>query len=220
MTGSFDDQLARVEGTIHRVNMANDFERFRDGLLYYVNRAEALHDGARLVVDGGGPSEPFTLLAGLSLEVLLKGIHRALDKKIPFHHRLHNLSSNVGIALSDDDRIILEALSEHVYWASRYPVPASEENLLSARAVFAKQRRTSGNLANYYIAERHLSVENYERLWGLFLGYYERARSARLESAELIYNRGLCRFVGAARCGRGARRSGQTRAFARRDKHL
>jgi HEPN domain-containing protein len=188
MTASFNDQLARVNGAIHRVNMANDFERFRDGLLYYFNKAEALRDGARLVAAGGGPPEPFALLAGLSLEVLLKGIYRALDRNIPLHHRLHDLSHDLGIEVTADERVFLEALSEQVYWAARYPAPRNEEQMMRARAVFDQQRRRSGNLPDYYIVERHISPENYERLWEKFLCYYERARSARLESAELIYN--------------------------------
>jgi hypothetical protein len=182
---SFDEQLLLVTAKVHHVNLADDYERFRDSLLYYWNRAEALHLGAQIIKQANGPSEGFTLLAGLSIEVLLKGIHVALDKKVPHHHRLHELCSSVGIAVSVDDQVILQSLSEQVYWASRYPVPKNARDLLAAQEIFDKQRRKSGSLRSYNIAEREISGNNYQRLWGLFAGYYHKARENRIESADL-----------------------------------
>jgi hypothetical protein len=169
---SFDDHLAVVRGKIHRVSMASDFERFRDGLLYYWNRAEALKNGADIISKANGPPAAFALLAGLSIEVVLKGIHRAFDMTIPQHHRLIDLCASVGIKIDADDKIGLKALSEHVYWASRYPVPRSEKDLIAAQESFDQQRRKSGNASNYYIKEREISYENYARLWGMFADFY------------------------------------------------
>jgi hypothetical protein len=135
-----------------------------------------------------GPRDVFALLAGLSIEVLLKGIHRALDNEIGFPtHRLHELCRHAGIKVSDDDRIILEALSEHVAWASRYPTPKKPEHMFSAKKVFDKQHRQSGNIFNYYISEREISWENYIRLWEFFAIHYHKAHEARPESAELWF---------------------------------
>lgn len=183
---SFDDQLSLVRGKIHRVNMASDFERFRDGLLYYWNRAEELNNGAEILSKANGPPAVFALLAGLSIEVVLKGIHRAFDMKIPQHHRLTDLCANVGIAIGADDQIVLKALSEHVYWASRYPVPTSEKDLIAAQEIFDQQRRKSGKLSEYYIKEREISSANYARLWTTLSNFYHRAREARIESAEIV----------------------------------
>jgi HEPN domain-containing protein len=184
----FEEQLALVHGKINYVNMADDFARYRDGLLYYWNRAEELHLGAQIIHDAHGPHDVFVMLAGLSLEVLLKGIHRALDNEIRPTHRLDDLCRKAGISVSSDDQIILAALSEHVTWASRYPVPNKPEHLWSARKTFDKQLRRPGNIRDYYISEREISWANYERLWEFFAGYYHRAREARPESAELWFN--------------------------------
>src|SRR5271168_949935 len=112
MPTSFEQHLARVQGKIHRVNMSDRFERMHDGLLYYWNRAEQLHSGAKIISAGSGPLQVFFLLAGLSIELLLKGIQRAFDLPISPHHRLHDLSRDVGITINSDDQIILKALSE------------------------------------------------------------------------------------------------------------
>src|SRR5262252_6249718 len=93
---SFDERLS-VRDKVRHVNLADDYERFRDGLLHHWTRAEALHAGAEIIQQANGHSEIFALLAGLSIEVLLKGIHRALDRNVPQHHRLHDLCGSVGI---------------------------------------------------------------------------------------------------------------------------
>jgi HEPN domain-containing protein len=185
---SFDEQLSLVSGKVHYVNFANDYERFRDSLLSYWNRAEALHSGAQIINHANGPFEVFSLLAGLSIELVLKGIHRALDKDVPQHHRLHDLCSSVGIAVSANDRVILRSLSEQVYWASRYPVPKNPRDLAAAQELFDKQRRKSGNLRDYYIEEREINNNNYERLWNLLAGYYHKAQESRIES--VVFKRG------------------------------
>jgi hypothetical protein len=153
----FDKQLALVQGKIHHVNMADDFVRYRDGFLYYWNKAEELHLGAQILYEAHDhpcPRDVFGLLAGLSIEVLLKGIHRALDNQIRFPtHRLHDLCREAGISIGNDDHIILHALSEHVAWASRYPTPNKPEHWLNAMNIFDKQRRKSGNIMNMYILE-------------------------------------------------------------------
>jgi hypothetical protein len=185
---SFDEQLSLVSGKVHYVNFANDYERFRDSLLYYWNRAEALHSGAQIINHANGPFEVFSLLAGLSIELLLKGIHVALDKDVPQHHRLHDLCSSVGIDVGADDRVILQSLSEQVYWASRYPVPKNPCDLIKAQEIFDKQRRKAGSLRDYYIEEREINGNNYKRLWDLLAGYYHKARESRIES--VVFNRG------------------------------
>jgi hypothetical protein len=75
----FDEQLSLVESKINHVDMAYEFTRYRGGLLYYLQRAEKLHEGAQIIHEAHGPRDVFALLAGLSIEVVLKGIHRALD---------------------------------------------------------------------------------------------------------------------------------------------
>ncbi len=79
----------------------------------------------------------------------------------------------------------MEALTEHVYWASRYTTPKNAEDMQKAAAIFDKQRRTSGKLSDLFIKERDI-WEDYSRLWELFSTYYHKAREARIESAEPV----------------------------------
>ena len=127
------------------------------------------------------------MLVGMAIEVLLKGIRVALEMPTKKTHRLDRLCDDLGIAITDDDRVILKALSEHIICASRYTVPIEPQSLFDAQELFDSQRRKSGNLANYHIAERSISPDNCERIWSLIAEYFERAHSARPESVELLY---------------------------------
>jgi HEPN domain-containing protein len=125
------------------------------------------------------------MLMGMSMELLLKGVHVAFNKASQKTHDLHKLCEAVGISVGENDDIILQALSENIYWASRYPTPNNADRLLLATELFDRQRRRSGKLAHRDIAERALSQENCERLWNVIAEHYHKAREARLESAEL-----------------------------------
>ncbi len=120
---SFDEQLETFRDTIHIVNVAVDFERRRDSVLYYWNCAEPLFDSAKIIWQARGSSDVAAMLVGMSIELLLKGIHVAFDKDIQKTHDLHKLCNECGISVSLNDTIILQALSETIYWASRYPNP-------------------------------------------------------------------------------------------------
>jgi HEPN domain-containing protein len=182
---SFDEQLEAVRATLHVVNASDDFERRHNSLLYYWNCAEPLFHSAKIIWNAHGPSSVATMLIGMSMELLLKGIHVAFDKTCQRTHDLHKLCSAVGIPVDENDDIMLQALSEHIYWASRYPAPNNAVRLFRATELFDKQRRRSGKLAHRDIAERTLSRENCERLWNVIAGHYHKAREARLESVEL-----------------------------------
>ena len=119
------------------------------------------------------------------MELLLKGIHLAFNMRSQKTHDLHKLCEVVGISMSESDDIILQALSDYIYWASRYPTPNNADRLFRATELFDKQRRKSGKLAHRDIAERALSQENCERLWNVIAEHYHKAREARLESVEL-----------------------------------
>jgi HEPN domain-containing protein len=182
---SFDENFEAVRGKIHAVNFADDFERRRNSLLYYWNCAEPLFHSAKIIWSAHGPSDVAAMLVGMSIELLLKGIHVAFDKTFSKTHNLHELCAEIGIPVDQNDIIILQALSENIYWASRYPNPNNAEQLFRAAKIFDKQRRKSGNLASRDIEERSLSRKNCERLWTVFANYYHKAREARLESIEL-----------------------------------
>ena len=102
-------------------------------------------------------------------------------------HDLNQLRLDVGIPLSEDDEIILDALTEKIIWQAKYPAPKRAQNWPRAWAIRDKQVRPFGNLRDMFIPGREISVANYNRLWQLFAGYYHKAREARRESAEFDY---------------------------------
>ncbi len=183
---TFEERLRSVQGKVHRVNFARDFDRFGSGLLYYWNCAEPLKDSARIIWDAKEPNNVAAMLIGMAIELLLKGTHVALDEDISYTHDLCRLSEGIGVTVVGDDRIILQALSEQITWAARYPTPTSERLLHKAAEIFGRQRRQSGTLANLFIESRDLSRRNCERFWGVYADYYERARQVRIESVEII----------------------------------
>jgi hypothetical protein len=191
---TFDVQLSKVANSIRPISVLSHFERTRDGLNYYANKATGL-DAAALVLSESKQDVKagFALLAGLALEVLLKGILRGLNPtvsepiaKVLKSHRLADLAACAGIEMSDDERVLLQALSEHVYWASRYPAPLNEESLTRAQEIFEKQRRgrLGGNLKlGDDVPERAISAETYGRLRKRFFGLFWKVHNSVRESA-------------------------------------
>jgi hypothetical protein len=81
-----------------------------------------------------------------------------LDLENQEHHRIAALSKQVGIALSSDHAALAAALTEHVYWASRYPTPRCE-------AEFHKARRIID-------AGWPINLARYESLWTVYRSAY------------------------------------------------
>ena len=166
MIVDFEAQLDSVKGKIRDFDKGDQFNRRFNGLLYYLNCANELHEAALLVGNAKLiPGNVFCLLAGLSIELLLKGILLGLQGRFPKSHQIQDLSLSAGISSTDDDLIILQTMSEYVSWASKYPTPKDEQSWYNAVELFGKQRRASGKLSSYIISERAINMENYQRLW-------------------------------------------------------
>lgn len=181
----FERQLEKVAGTIHKVYMDDTQHRMENGLLYYFNRADDLRKSAEILMSHGGSRQSSTMLAGMALETLIKGIGRALDNPPKNIHRLADLAAHVGIVVDDVEQVLLDAMTEHIYWAGRYTAPRKAADWERVERIRAKQWRTSGSLANHEVEAYAVSKANFERLWTKFAGYYWRAHAARHESAEL-----------------------------------
>ncbi len=117
MPEDFEDHLSKIRGTIRRINSRTRYEMHKEALLPYYNKAEELRGDALIIWNAHKvENHPvFSFLAGLSLEVLLKGICKGLARPAQNIHRLVDLSVLAGIRLSDDDTIILSAMSEYIY---------------------------------------------------------------------------------------------------------
>jgi hypothetical protein len=194
MKETFEEKLARVVGTIRRIAIDDPHRRYRDGLLYYSNKAERLHDAAMVL--GGEPFdhhfEAFALLAGFSLEVLIKGTLTGLGEKIPFTHNLVALSEAAGFTISDDDRAVLKALTVYTTWYSRYTTAKDAKQMIEGMEVLNAQYPRSGNARAIVEAARTspvaVSTSNYERLYGFFRQRFFDVQSSVCESAEWSFD--------------------------------
>lgn len=193
MKETFEEKLARVAGTIRRIAIDDPHRRYRDGLLYWSNKAEQLHDAAMVL--GGDPFghhfEAFALLVGFSLEVLIKGTLTGLGEKVPFTHNLVTLSEMAGLTVSDDDRAVLKALTIYTTWYSRYPAAKDAREMIDGREVLKAQYPSSGNAQKIVDAARTspvaVNTANYERLYGFFLQRFFDVQSSVYESAEFSF---------------------------------
>ena len=193
MKDTFEEKRARVAGTVRRIVMDDPHRRYRDGLLYWSNKAERLHNAAMVL--GGDPSghhfEVFALLAGFSLEVLIKGTLIGLGEKAPFTHNLVTLYQRAGITVSDDDRAVLKALTIYTTWYSRYPAAKDAREMIEGMEALEAQYPRSGNLQKIVDAARTSPVAvntvNYERLYGFFFQRFFDVRSSVHESAEFSF---------------------------------
>lgn len=194
MKETFEEKLARVVGTIRRIAIDDPHRRYRDGLLYYSNKAERLHDAAMVL--GGEPFahhfEAFALLAGFSLEVLIKGTLTGLGEKIPFTHNLVALSDRAGFTTSDEDRAVLKALTVYTTWYSRYPAAKDAKQMIEGMEVLNAQYPRSGNARAIVDAARTspvaVNTANYERLYGFFHQRFFDVQSSVYESAEWSFD--------------------------------
>jgi hypothetical protein len=189
MAETFEQQLARVAGTIHRVYMdgGEHQHRMEKGLLYYFNKADDLRESTEILMANGGPPDTSSMLAGMALEVLLKGIARALDNPAKPTHRLTELAEHVGIAFTEDERVILDVMSEHIFWAGRYTAPRKAEDWIRVWELKNKQHKPYGSLADMEIASRAISTSTFRQLWAKFANCFHQARGSRYESAEFKF---------------------------------
>jgi len=70
----------------------------------------------------------YLMLCGLSLELVYKAILVTLGKEPPARHDLCQLSAAAGIAITPQQKQLLSLLTESIYWAGRYPTPASNRH--------------------------------------------------------------------------------------------
>jgi hypothetical protein len=110
----------------------------------------------------------FGLLAGLSIELQIKAIAALLDLENRNIHSIADLSKHVGITLSSEHAALADALSEYVYWASKYPTPKNEALFDKAYDTFRKAGFPGA------LSEPNM-LARYESLWTLYDSAYGRA---------------------------------------------
>ncbi len=136
----FHAQLESVRGRILLVYIDDPQHRMAHGLLYYFNKANTLRKSADILMRHGETREVFTMIAGMALEVLLKGIIMGLDRTPSRTHNLNKLIDDVGIGVDEDERILLDVMTEHVIWVGRYTTPSKREDWQRVYDVRTKQK--------------------------------------------------------------------------------
>jgi hypothetical protein len=195
----FEEHLLRESGKRRSFNVSDVYERRQKSSAYFRNKASDMHAGAVVVWHayqqtpvGFGPDPEaqrlglgdgakygfrlsaalppvFALLAGLSIELQIKAIARLLDLKNLNTHSIAVLNKQVGITLSSEHAALADALSEYVYWASRYPTPRNKTRFDKARDIFLK--------VGFPAALREPKMlARYESLWTMYRSAYWRAR--------------------------------------------
>lgn len=190
MEKTFDEYLADATGKPKSINYMDVYQRRKSISTYYVNNANdlrtgalviwsAIHDGKLSPQDVGlgqgwsfsASLHPvFRLLAGLSIELLLKATAKILARSDQTHHRLTELFDHVGISINEDHAAILENLTEEIYWQSRYPAPKSAKAWEAASKVRAKQWIDVPNMSIKFQKpnpKRSIDLENYNEIWSI-----------------------------------------------------
>jgi HEPN domain-containing protein len=175
----FEDQLVAVNGKVRRVNMWNAFDRYHDGLLYHWNNAEKLRDSAKILwASGASQNDIALMLAGLSIELLLKGTILGLQDVCPHCHQLDCLIATAGISVSDRDHQTSRLLTEYIVWAARYPTPRTAEAwFLEETGGWPLSRAPDLRDTN--------QQDDYESLWNTLAPYFWRVQEGTRESADL-----------------------------------
>jgi hypothetical protein len=189
MKESFEAKLARVAGTIRYVTMDDPHLRREEGLLHYLNKADGLHASALALASDRSRDhlEAFALLAGFSIEVLLKGTLVGLRQKFSFTHNLVKLSEDAGISISQHDRAVLESLTVYTTWKSRYPAAKEARETKTGLEKLEVLGPTSGTLLEIFEAldasQMAVNAVNYNRVYEFFLQRFFEVHSSVHESA-------------------------------------
>jgi hypothetical protein len=192
----FEEYLAAASGKVRAINYDDVYERRKSVSTYYMNNANDLRSGALVIwsaiYDGKLAAEDvglsrgwsfsaslhpvFNLLAGLSIELILKATAKILERPDEQHHRLVRLCENVGLMLTEDHVAILEILTQEIYWESRYPVPRNAEEWKTASEIREKQWKEVPNSSRLKWRtpdpNRSLNLENYNAIWTIIFGSY------------------------------------------------
>lgn len=205
MSKSFQEYLSEASAKVRKYNIYDVFQRRKDISTYYWNCASDLHAAALILGHAEKPdfcmtaetlglgegfslaaalSPPFLLNAGLSIELLLKAIGKILGRPEKHSHDLNDLCQHAGIQVSADVRVILDILTESIYWSGRYPVPTSATAWEKASEKWSNVWSVphgKGLKFRTRIPERLPNLSNYEMIWDDLQSYYRKAKDTILE---------------------------------------
>lgn len=124
-------------------------------------------------------TRPFAFNAALSLELIFKSILAYKELQIPTGKRGHDLrllSSDAGIALSENQKLTLELLTQTIIWSGRYPTPNNSELWNEYQDRIFESHVVRGKIGNTYQVIANPDTfpdwKNYRQIWDLSVGQY------------------------------------------------
>ncbi len=129
-----------------------------------------------LLFEAISPYKHYELLAGLSLELLIKACVVVLPKAVPKHHRLANLADDAQLPVNDGDRKRLDRWTCITRWAGRYPtsvkIPEYEE-FFQLEPVEPRRFEPLRGMRSNQLRVTDLDWPHFNRLWRSWHQVYE-----------------------------------------------
>lgn len=153
--------------------MSSGFERYNENHVYYMNNANELCSGALKLFDGG-PVRVARMLAGFSLELLLKATSRVQKGNHKSTHDLEKLCQEVAFEVPAYLKKYLEMFTRHAVWEGRYPAARTREAYLQDYP-----ERNSNNPSERRPIDLKKLVttssgeKEYKELWSLVMAHYQ-----------------------------------------------
>ena len=148
---------------------------------YWINRAKSLHWSTMSLYDiekRNVLTDPLHLLAGLSIEVLLKAIlvkqNQGFNEQKYKGHILTKLIKITGVSLDNNQIATIEFYEEAIIWMSKYPMPTSGfyEKANTKLRNLTKKLGKSNMMITTPNLKKWPSEENYLAIWNKIYTFY------------------------------------------------
>jgi hypothetical protein len=115
----------------------------------------------------------YEMLCGMAIELIYKAIiiAKGIKPKNPKdfeNHKLVVLANLAGISVDDKSNLILQLLTESIYWAGRYPVPKDQKCMENRDKLFGELTKNDSKLGCFHkmsFANDVLSWHSFNRIW-------------------------------------------------------
>lgn len=114
------------------ISTVKSYERRKNTDSYWHSKSEDFLYSASILWDNlekGGSWDVYKMLMGLAFELLFKAICVQKETKFDYGHDLRKLAEFAQVELSEEEKDILDILTEYIIWDAKYPVPKKPSKL-------------------------------------------------------------------------------------------
>ena len=161
--------------SIYWFNRSNNL-RGAAGAVWFAIKSESSEVSTFLGMESGysfaAATRPvFTMLCGMSLELLYKAIAVERGEKPGKTHDLNKLACLARVPIDSEESPLLEILSAYIVWAGRYPVPIGTDAKTKWETNAAREwahlwEKTSTSKLDVRRPNKNLSWKHFQKLWG------------------------------------------------------